>query len=1267
MASQNLDEWEIVGEKSPNSEDWEAIPGIEPSPYEAAELKQPGIGRAAMGPGTEFTTALAEGAIPAISKVSKGIGELVHYGVGVPTAAILNQLKLANAPQAELTSGQPTDLTPIEAGKTIGAPLPLSAPEEKGVIPELSRAIDALRTPESIGLTPLIAAKPIQALLAAQALAGVPESVREITTAQTPAEVAGATTKTGLNLLMGGLMGKGLARSREFPSAIEAPKPTGERIPDAIQQESPPILRTMQEQPIESAPQVSTEKSGGEAGERGGEERQAPSEVVLSDYDRYQQLTKEIRTVPADQKFAIATEIEAIKNRQPKKGFPPEAPAETLKPSAAEIGAMSIEDFGKFHGEKSSRESVDTLAATLRTTKQIADADALVAEARMRQKELGDKFEAASDKKAPAEELDKLNKAAQMENQRVQFLDEAARTAKAFQAVQGGLTVEDAAGNMGMPVESVRKLVDAAKASEAAGTTAGNQIGARFRGEVVSPSKGPMWSFDTLDSQGNTSSSFHVKAGAKPEEIRAAYEKVRADYGGDPKGPRPIKATKPPISKSEQAQLLSEAGMNEPDTQPSAPTPESAQGKEPRVTSIKNEIVDKERAARGLPPAMEPAKRSFGTVWDEAMKVAEENPRRQDELVAELRDKPRALTDLEDALLLHRQVELQNQYTKEVERLNTAAEAGDQVALHESRLRGAKLEDDLLDIYNIGKRSGTESGRGLNARKMLAAEDFSLASMVAQKRAASGGAKLNDAQTAEIGRLKKIIDATQKALDEHVKKAAERRAAQEPRATEAGKAKTKTVSTKAVTLDPEAQRLKAAAEQAKIEFKRSLVKDRLKQRPLAQKTADTLVSWRRAMLLSSPVTLAKLTAAALERFAFTPIEEAVGWGIGQVPGISKIAKLAPRQGGLSVRAEAKALTDGVMKGMTDARDILRKGQGELEVFGRENLYPRDWLNFFGEIHAALKAPTKRNEFARSFQKRVEFNIRKGIDVTDPIVQTRIAQEAYRDSNRSIFMQDNRVVSAYKAGIRTLEASGASKGAKAVASTAKFLLPIVKVPTNIVAEALQHATGLVTGSVRAANALRKGVEKLKPEEADLIMQDLKKGSLGGALMLTGFLLPEVVGGYYQPGQKRKKGDVKFGSVQIGDTQLPSYLLHNPLLEMLQLGATIRRVADSRLKRKDQDPQGLTSGAIAGALGLLDEVPFLREVLELRKAFDPNQRAAFEGELAKSTVVPAGVEWLARQDDVDIAGEVIKRDPKTVWQHIQSGLPILRRDLPRKKTQ
>jgi len=49
------------------------------------------------------------------------------------------------------------------------------------------------------------------------------------------------------------------------------------------------------------------------------------------------------------------------------------------------------------------------------------------------------------------------------------------------------------------------------------------------------------------------------------------------------------------------------------------------------------------------------------------------------------------------------------------------------------------------------------------------------------------------------------------------------------------------------------------------------------------------------------------------------------------------------------------------------------------------------------------------------------------------------------------------------------------------------------------------------------------------------------------------------------------------------------VHNPLLECLQIGATIRRVAESKLRKRDEDEQGLAAGAAALAFGLVEEVP------------------------------------------------------------------------------
>jgi hypothetical protein len=1134
-------------------------------------------------------------------------------------------------------------------------------------------------------------------------------------------------------------------------------------------------------------------------------------------------------------------------------------------------------------------------------------------------------------------------------------------------------------------------------------------------------------------------------------------------------------------------------------------------------TAIKNAAVDAERVKRGLPPAMEPARRSFGDVWDQANAILDRAPDAPEQLMNELREQPRALTDTEDALLLQQQIYLQNEYGKVTRELAQAYDDAQQFpnrldAVADLKGRAAKLSDDLLDLYNINKRVGTETGRGLAARRMMAYEDYSLAKMEIDKRAAKGGLQLSDGERAEVQRLHDQIAATQKAYDEYVAKTeaerAERQAKEEindivnrvaktpgydrnvlsladrivgalekeadkararlkdrfqrlnsgvdptivadlavvgaakiargalditrwskemidefgeevapflnsvwkranekldesvnrvakgktaiavrravrkedvtgqresiieglrslrtatkgkipfqdlgpyarklaenfirsgikdrdalidavhgvltkevdpnlsrrqamdaisgygdfkplnqdaiakelrdlkgqmqqvaklediqgkqplqktgverrvpsdverrliqqvneakrrfgvvntdpatqlksaldaiktrlrnqikdldfqistkekivrgksavpfdaeatvlkmerdkrklqydeiftkPGLTDAqrvqnalrtvkasieeyerrlatkdiAKLESKTPNTpelqqvrtrrdalraeyqamvdaldpqrreraalaslktrlanrtaelqdrlarsdfatrprKTISLDPEAERLKADMERAKQAFQRGLLEDRLKQRPWYVKTQDTFLRWRRGFLLSSPVTLAKLTSAAVQRLMIAPIEEGIGAGISKVlPGL---ADRAPREGGLNVNAEAKALTEGWLQGMKDSWHQLRTGESSLDVIygrgregaiGESDVQPRSVIDFFGHLHGALKAPVKRAEFTRSFEKRSAWNLRHGIDVRDPGVQMRTAVEAYKDANRSIFLQDNRVVSAYKAALARLEqppkgSKTAPIGGKLAATTARALLPIVRVPTNLVAETFQYALGTVSGSARFALAMRKGLENLSPDQADLIMRHLKKGSIGGALLLAGYLMPNAIGGYYQAGQKRDKNDVPIGGIHIGGMTVPSYLLHNPLLETLQLGATIRRVADSKLRKSDPNPQGLPAGLAAGALGLTEAVPFAREMLETSKAFDPHSRGAFVGELGKSLAVPQVIQWAAQQTDKDAQGNVVARKPQNALQHIETGIPVLRHNVPTAK--
>lgn len=198
-------------------------------------------------------------------------------------------------------------------------------------------------------------------------------------------------------------------------------------------------------------------------------------------------------------------------------------------------------------------------------------------------------------------------------------------------------------------------------------------------------------------------------------------------------------------------------------------------------TSIKNAQVEIERAQRGLPPAIEPARRTFGRVWEEAMALVDAAPERQDRLIEQLRDRPRALTDVEDALLLQRQIDLQNAYGKATRDLAQAFDDAQRFpdrleAVEMHKLQVQSLSDRLQELYDINKAAGTETGRGLAARRMLAYEDYSLARMEVEKRAANEGRPLTDGERAEITRLQQKIAETQKAFDEYQAKAEAERA-----------------------------------------------------------------------------------------------------------------------------------------------------------------------------------------------------------------------------------------------------------------------------------------------------------------------------------------------------------------------------------------------------------------------------------------------------------------------------------------------------------
>ncbi len=228
-----------------------------------------------------------------------------------------------------------------------------------------------------------------------------------------------------------------------------------------------------------------------------------------------------------------------------------------------------------------------------------------------------------------------------------------------------------------------------------------------------------------------------------------------------------------------------------------------------------------------------------------------------------------------------------------------------------------------------------------------------------------------------------------------------------------------------------------------------------------------------------------------------------------------------------------------------------------------------------------------------------------------------------------------------------------------------MLPVVKVPTNIVAETFVHIFGSITGSVELARAYARGIETLQPEQADSIMRQLKKGSLGGAMLALGYMLPGAFGGFHQPNEKRGPGEPGVGEAKIGDTVIPRYWLHNPLLEVAQVGATLRRVGDSMSGPKGQKTtRGTGWGVFRALTGLIEEAPLAKETVDVSKAFGPDADVnQFVGSNLKSAIVPAGAAWAARNlDRPSISAPQTQREAKTVGQQLQSGIPFARQELP-----
>ncbi len=471
---------------------------------------------------------------------------------------------------------------------------------------------------------------------------------------------------------------------------------------------------------------------------------------------------------------------------------------------------------------------------------------------------------------------------------------------------------------------------------------------------------------------------------------------------------------------------------------------------------------------------------------------------------------------------------------------------------------------------------------------------------------------------------------------------------------------------KAPVRNAELDRLQQEQNGIKLAFDRGSAQARYDSMTKTEKFTDLAVKLRRASLLSGPGTLLKLGGAAALRMGTALPRAVIGAGLDRIlPSVSEHAQF---ESGANVKAEAAAWRGFFTKGMKDAGDALRMRESALDLqYGKLDTAPRSLLNYFGYLHQAIKAPVMRAAFERAYEKGMEYEIRNGANPADALVQQRVGMGAYKEGLRAIFKQNNAISSAVDAGIRTLE----NKGHTTLATGARLALPIKTVPLNIMGEVLEHTFGTATGSVRLAKAYRAGFENLKPEEADIIMRQLKNGMIGNAAIALGFLAPQMFGGFFQPKEKREASDVQYGRARIGGMDIPQTFLHNPLVVAAQMASTVRRVADEKFKKSDTDNKGVLEGLLSASEGLAYETPIFHEMVAgMGEASAKNRAGTRLGGVARDLVVPQLIQQPAKYFDQPPGQfnpwmpNTVRRQPTNFSEAFKTGIPGARQTVPAK---
>lgn len=480
-----------------------------------------------------------------------------------------------------------------------------------------------------------------------------------------------------------------------------------------------------------------------------------------------------------------------------------------------------------------------------------------------------------------------------------------------------------------------------------------------------------------------------------------------------------------------------------------------------------------------------------------------------------------------------------------------------------------------------------------------------------------------------------------------------------------------------IELSEEARASRAAYLRVKKDFETELQKKRLAGRSAIEKGADWFVKWRRNVLFLNPSTFVKLGTYAAMKMLTKSLHEIIGAGARKLPFLSKIAAKAPREGhAFNVQAEAKAFAQLWSKSTwNDIKKNLKNKEGDLQVINdgsdeKTSVPDAKLLDYGAALHSAIKQIPKHAEFERSLILRTKFAYDNGLDVSNQLVQLKnvteslkdvlpgadmkdIESKAYQDALRDILMQDNVVSKTWTGAINTLnqlaesgklnkqslQSPGIKNATKSLSTALQVMIPITKVPINFVIDRIEYTP--VVGAIRALLIMRRGIEKMTPDEADYVLRVVKKQGIGAGMLAFGYLNPNMFGGFQVSGNKRSDDELKANDVEVMGYKIPHFMTHTPFLTICQLGATLRHIADGDvegeftvnkyIKSLDRGP---ADAAVANTKDIVKTVPFmdtptrLTDAVRSKESFDK-----FMSDFIKGLVLPPDAKKLIDTNNKD----------------------------------